>query len=162
MSNLYVNPGLFLFWPFFPSVLHVRHRHKGAEQRQRQSEMIERGWIDGENNGANFLPAAMILLLPKTVFSAQFDALCVHTIPVTDSLEITSQYFSTKQDEYFMGHCFLLWKPRKWVDDWTFFWVILNLPVMCFISNTSNAGVKKILCKISLCKGILVQYGFSF
>ena len=92
------------------SVLNVRHRRKGAEQSQRQSEMIEHGWIDGENNGANFLPAVMILL-PKSVFSAQFDALCVHTIPVTDSLEITSLYFSTKQGEYFMGHCFLLWVP---------------------------------------------------
>ena len=84
------------------SVLNVRHRRKGAEQSQRQSEMIEHGWIDGENNGANFLPAAMILL-PKSVFSAQFDALCVHTIPVTDSLEITSLYFSTKQGEYLNG-----------------------------------------------------------
>ena len=82
------------------SVLNVRHRRKGAEQSQRQSEMIEHGWIDGENNGANFLPAAMILL-PKSVFSAQFDALCVHTIAVTESLRITSLYFSTKQGEYF-------------------------------------------------------------
>ena len=68
----------------------MRHDCKGSEKSQRQSEMIEHGQIDGENKGANFLSAAMILL-PKSVFSAQFDALCALTIAVTESLPYISQ-----------------------------------------------------------------------
>ena len=80
----------------------MRHDCKGSEKSQRQSEMIEHGQIDGENKGANFLSAAMILF-PKSVFSAQFDALCALTIAVTESLRITSLYFSTEQGEYLNG-----------------------------------------------------------
>ena len=69
--------------------------------------MIERGWIDDRYNGANFPPAMMIPQLPKSVFSSQFDALCEHTIAVTESRWITSLYFARKQAEYFIFYvCF--------------------------------------------------------
>ena len=61
--------------------------------------MIGRGRIDDEN----FLLPVVMILLPKSVFSAQFDALCVQTIAVTESLRITSLYFSTEQGEYLNG-----------------------------------------------------------
>ena len=70
--------------------------------------MIERGWIDDRYNGANFPPAMMIPQLPKSVFSSQFDALCEHTIAVTESRWITSLYFARKQAEDFIFYvCFL-------------------------------------------------------
>ena len=93
---------------FLATVITRRHRHKGTEKGKRQSAMIERGWIDDRYNGANFPPAMMIPQLPKSVFSSQFDALCEHTIAVTEPRWITSLYFARKQAEDFIFYvCFL-------------------------------------------------------